>query len=68
MANIFEVTKREQRAVIVIVTILIAIAFAKHFWQGQSPLAPMTPKSSPATTPSPRDAPDQLPDKSGKRP
>ena len=68
MANIFELTKREQRAVIVVVTILVAIPFAKHFWQGQWPLAPMTQKSSPATTPSPGDAPDQLPDKSGKRP
>src|SRR6266404_6412403 len=63
MRNIFELTKGEQRTVIVIVTILVAIAFAKHFWQGKSPLGPMTSKSSPATTSSPGSSPDQLPDK-----
>ena len=36
MRNIFELTKREQRVVIVIVTSLVVFAFAKHFWQNKS--------------------------------
>jgi len=63
MRKIFELTKREQRIVILIVTVLVAVAFAKHFWQSALPHAPMTGRQSPAP-----DSPDQLADKSGKRP
>jgi hypothetical protein len=45
MRNIFELTKREQRIVIVIVTILVAFAFVKHFWQSK-PQAPAARASS----------------------
>ena len=64
MLKIFELTKREQRIVIVIVTLLVLIAFAKHFWEGRS--APAIAK--PAPTSSATDASNQLGDKSGKRP
>jgi predicted metal-binding membrane protein len=49
MKSIFELTKREQRIVIVIVAALVAIAFAKHLLENRSrPLpAESTPTSSP---------------------
>jgi hypothetical protein len=54
MRNIFELTKREQRAVIVIVTLLVAIAFARHAWQNKS--APPVKTSAPeATAPPPHE-------------
>ena len=40
MRNIFELTKSEQRIVILIVTLLAAIALAKHAWQKTSPAKP----------------------------
>jgi len=63
MRNIFELTKREQRIVILIVTVLVVIAFARHFWRTKPADVP-----SPAATSAVRDSPNQLPDKSGKRP
>jgi len=54
MRNIFELTKREQRIVIVIVTLLVAIAFAKHFRQTKLQPAPTTPTSTPEVTPAER--------------
>jgi len=41
MRNIFELTKREQRIVILIVVVLVVFAFAKHFWQNKSSVAPV---------------------------
>jgi len=52
MRNIFELTKSEQRIVITIATALVAIAFAKHFWQNKSSLAPLKSLSTPAALPS----------------
>lgn len=48
MRNIFELTKREQRVVIVIVTLLVVIAFARHAWQTKShePLKTSVPKAT----------------------
>jgi len=48
MRNIFELTKREQRTVIVIVTLLVVIAFAKHAWQtrSQTPVKTSTPEAT----------------------
>ncbi|HUE41528.1 MAG TPA: hypothetical protein VMO75_06345 [Chthoniobacterales bacterium] len=73
MRNIFELTKSEQRIVIAIVTILVAIAFGKHAWQSKS--RPPLKISTPTETPSARhegnessESCDQFPDKSGKRP
>jgi hypothetical protein len=51
MRNIFDLTKREQRIVILIVAALVAFAFAKHFWQNRSRSAPTGSTSIP--TPSP---------------
>jgi hypothetical protein len=48
MRNIFELTKREQRIVIVIVTLLVAFAFAKHLWQNATRPAWTKLKPSPA--------------------
>ena len=50
MRNIFELTKLEQRVVIAIVTVLVAIAFAKHAWQTKP--APVKPAVPEATAPS----------------
>jgi predicted metal-binding membrane protein len=36
MKNIFDLTKREQRLVIVIVAALVAVAFAKHWIEATS--------------------------------
>lgn len=52
MAKIFELTKREQRIVIVIVTLLVAIALAKHLWQNKSQAATTVSQPSPTATPS----------------
>jgi predicted metal-binding membrane protein len=40
MRNIFELTKREQRIVILMVVILVALAFVKHLWQTKSQPVP----------------------------
>jgi hypothetical protein len=50
MRNILELTKREQRVVIVIVTLLVAFAFAKHWWQTKSQPVPAATTLSPATS------------------
>jgi hypothetical protein len=52
MRNIFELTKFEQRVVITIITLLVAIALAKHFWAKTSEQAPA--RSTPAVSPTPR--------------
>jgi hypothetical protein len=53
--NIFELTKREQRLVIVIVAALVAVAFAKHLFENKSqpphPRAASAPAASPAIHP-----------------
>jgi predicted metal-binding membrane protein len=50
MRNIFELTKREQRIVVVIVMVLVAFAFAKHFWQRTTQPAWTKLKPAPAAT------------------
>jgi hypothetical protein len=48
MKNIFDLTKREQRLVIVIVVALVVVAFAKHSLERKSqPLRTFIPASSP---------------------
>jgi len=51
MKSIFELTKREQRIVIVIVAALVAIAFAKHLLENRS--RPLPTESAPTPTSSP---------------
>lgn len=51
MRNIFELSKREQRVVIVIVTALVAIAFAKHHWEKRSQPLLIKSSSTPASSP-----------------
>jgi hypothetical protein len=51
MKNIFDLTKREQRLVIMIVAALVAAAFAKHFFENRSHSIP--PRSISAPTPLP---------------
>jgi hypothetical protein len=73
MRNIFELTKSQQRIVIAIVTILVAIAFARHLWQTKPKPALKTsfPVAMPPThseEDESSDSRDQFPDKSGKRP
>src|SRR5207302_11384040 len=51
MKSIFELTKREQRIVIVIVAALVAIAFAKHLLENRS--RPLPAESTPTPTSSP---------------
>jgi hypothetical protein len=51
MKNIFDLTKGEQRLVIVIVAALVAVAFAKHFFENRS--HPISPRSTSAPTPVP---------------
>ncbi|HET9856425.1 MAG TPA: hypothetical protein VFP99_01200 [Chthoniobacterales bacterium] len=46
MKNIFDLTKREQRLVIVIVVALVALALAKHFSNKRE-----QPTSTPASSP-----------------
>jgi hypothetical protein len=52
MRNIFELTKLEQRIVIAIITLLVAIALARHFWAKTSQQAPA--RSTPTVSPTPR--------------
>ena len=62
MRNIFELTKREQRVVIIIVMLLVAIAFAKHAWQDKSRSRVKT--SAPEATASPHHEEDESSDDS----
>ena len=48
MKNIFDLTKREQRLVIVIVVTLLAVTFAKHFWQNKAQPVPARHRTSPS--------------------
>ena len=50
MRNIFELTKPEQRIVILIVTFLVTIAFVKHHWQSKSQPSSTKLKPLPAAT------------------
>ncbi len=50
MKRVFELTKREQRLVIVIVATLVAIAFAKHWLETKSN-PPVVQKSFPTASP-----------------
>ena len=59
MRNIFELTKREQRVVIIIVTLLVAFAFAKHWWQNATQQGSTRLKPASAATSRARDAEDQ---------
>jgi len=52
MKNIFDLTKREQRLVIVIVTALVAATLAKHFWENRSQPLPASSTSTPTNSPS----------------
>jgi predicted metal-binding membrane protein len=56
MRNIFELTKREQRAVIVIVVVLVAAALALHYLETRSAPGPETSTSSLSPTMTPQDA------------
>jgi predicted metal-binding membrane protein len=49
MKNIFDLTKREQRLVIVIVVALVVVAFAKHLSDKRIQLSPTTASSAEAT-------------------
>jgi hypothetical protein len=51
MKNIFDLTKREQRIVIVIVAALVAVAFAKHLLENR--LRPLPGRSTPSPTSAP---------------
>jgi predicted metal-binding membrane protein len=51
MKNIFDLTKREQRIVIVIVAALVAVAFAKHLLENRS--RPLPGGSTPTPTSAP---------------
>ena len=53
MRNIFELTKREQRTVIVIVTVLVTGALAQHYIETRSEARPerSTASLSPTVTP-----------------
>jgi hypothetical protein len=51
MRNIFELTKREQRAVLVVVMILAASALAKHHWSNSAKSVPANSNSTPAKVP-----------------
>jgi predicted metal-binding membrane protein len=48
--NIFDLTKREQRLVIVIVVALVAVAFAKHLVENRSHPIPATASSAESAT------------------
>jgi hypothetical protein len=52
MKRIFELTRREQRIVIMIVLLLVAAAFAKHFSENKSRSLPPTSRSPPTSSPS----------------
>jgi hypothetical protein len=49
--NIFDLTKREQRLVILIVVALVAVALAKHLSDKRALPLPATSTSSPASSP-----------------
>jgi hypothetical protein len=51
MKNIFDLTKREQRLIIVIVLALVAVAFAKHLADKRTQPLPATSTSTPANSP-----------------
>jgi hypothetical protein len=66
MKKIFELTKREQRVIIFIVVVLVAIAFAKHWWQTKP--GPPIERSTSMPTPSPTNhANEEQPDSDGSR-
>jgi hypothetical protein len=44
MKNIFELTRSEQRVVIFIVVILVAVAFTQHFLESRSRPLPASPR------------------------
>ena len=50
MKNILDLTKREQRLVIVIVAALVALAFAKHLFENRSHPVPATASSAESAT------------------
>ncbi len=50
MKNIFDLTKREQRLVIMIVAALVTAALAKHFWENRAQLPPARASSAKAAT------------------
>ena len=60
MRNIFQLTNREQRIIIVIVTLLVAIAFGKHALQSKSrpPLKVPTSTQTPAARHEENESPD----------
>jgi hypothetical protein len=49
--NIFDLTKREQRLVIVIVVALVAVALAKHLSDKRTQALPIRSTSTPASSP-----------------
>jgi len=54
--NIFDLTKGEQRVVIFIVVILVAVAFTQHFLESKSRTLPTRSTSSPTASPTIRPA------------
>jgi hypothetical protein len=58
MRSIFELTKREQRIVIVIVVSLVVFASAKHFWQNKSSTLRAKATSTPTASPAMHSEPD----------
>jgi len=50
MKNIFDLTKREQRLVIMIVAALVTAALAKHFWGNRAQMPPARAYSAKAAT------------------
>jgi hypothetical protein len=59
MRNIFELTKHEQRIVILVVTLLVAMAFVKHLWQSKSQPSSKRLKPLPAATSPPHQLNDE---------
>jgi len=51
MRNIFDLTKGEQRIVILILAALVAFALSKHFLENRSQPPPATSASTPTTSP-----------------
>jgi len=50
MRNIFDLTKREQRIVILIIAALVAVEFAKHLLENESQPPPARASSTEAAT------------------
>jgi hypothetical protein len=48
MRNIFDLTKREQRLVIVVVAALVTATLAKHFWENRARPLPARHGTSPS--------------------